>query len=66
MKAETSVTIGGEVCLEVIGETDFEVEMLRRAWKLNGYRSGNGKTKAPNGGSTGFYVPLFSTILTSD
>lgn len=63
MKVETSITLAGDVSLEVIGESDFEIAILRRAWELNSYKSGNGRTKDDKG-SYGFYVPLFTAAQT--
>jgi hypothetical protein len=62
MKVELSTTLAGTFSLECITETDFEYGILERAWASRGYERGNGKSTAPNGGSTGFYIPLFSEI----
>jgi hypothetical protein len=62
MKAEISVTLAGQVSLEVIAETEFERGILEMAWRQRGYVQGNGKTTVGHmRGSTGFYVPLFET-----
>lgn len=64
MKVETSITLAGDVRLEVIAESDFEIAILRRAWELNKYKFGNGRTKDAKG-SYGFYVPLFTAAETA-
>ena len=58
MKVELHSLMAGDLGLEVIAETDIEYRLLSKAWELNGYERGNGKTIAPNGGSTGFFIPL--------
>lgn len=58
MTAEICTTLAGEISIECIAETDFEFKILERAWALNGYRRANGKSKAPEGGTSGFYVEL--------
>lgn len=62
MKAELRSTLAGEFSIECIAETDFEYRILERAWALRGYERANGKTKAPGGGSTGFYIPMFNAV----
>ncbi len=58
MKAELSVTLAGNVSLEIIAETKFERAILSMAWQERGYERGNGQSRFDDG-ATGFYVPLF-------
>ena len=58
MKIELVCLCNGGLQLEVISETDLEFWLLKKAWELNKYERGNGRTVTPDGMSTGFYIPL--------
>ena len=62
MKVELHALMAGDLSLEIIAETDLEYRLLKRAWELNGYERGNGKTITPDGLSTGYYIPLCKLI----
>lgn len=61
MKVELVSYQAGGLALELIGENDLEVALLRHAWRVmeNGAvpRCGNGKTMT-GVYSTGFYLPV--------
>lgn len=61
MKVElTSYMMTGEMALELIAESDIEMELLINSWRVmetaKPYR-GNGQSVS-NRGSTGFYLPV--------
>jgi hypothetical protein len=58
MKAEVRHYLSGELKLEIIAETKFERDILRAAWKNNGYEMGNGQSRFDDG-ALGFYLDLF-------
>lgn len=58
MKAELSMTLAGEMAIEIIAETEAEYRLFNTAWELNGYRRASGQSVAPNGYKTGFYIDL--------
>ena len=66
MKVELVALVTGELQLEVITETAVEYQILSRAWELNGYKRGNGRSATPSGARTGFYIPLCALVATSD
>ena len=58
MKVELYTLMTGDLKLEVIAETDLEYRVLQKAWELNGYERGKGKTVTPDGMAAGFFIPL--------
>lgn len=58
MKVELYTLRAGDLKLEVIAETDIEYRLLQKAWELNGYERGKGKTVTPDGMAAGFFIPL--------
>ncbi len=66
MKVELVALVTGELQLEVISETAVEYQILKRAWELNGYKRGNGRSATPDRASTGFYIPLCTLTAASN
>lgn len=58
MKIELCIFKRGDLQLEIISETELEYRLLEKAWEIQGYKRGDGKSIAPTGGSSGFYIPL--------
>lgn len=56
MKIRSVNYAAGGTGIELVAETEIEYMVLRQIFEHGEMSRGDGNTKAPNGGSTGFYL----------